>query len=168
MKHGKKDFTVVAPDQVAPNCGFAPPWIKVPSGETFAQTNVITSYLGRQCGLAPAGEIADCQAMQLLADGSDLFTDIMGDKPAERINKWLAYLTSRLHASGFFFENVSYADFGLYIVIDAIVVKKAAGKFVEVELGEKLTKWYSETMPAIPVVAEMKASGVPVLPAGMV
>ena len=168
MKHAGKEFSVLAPDQVAPNCGFAPPWIKVPSGETFAQTNVITAYLGRQCGLAPAGEIADCQAMQLLEDSSDIFTEIGAEKPAERINKWLVYLTSRMHASsGFFFENLSYADFGLYIMIDSIVAKKGVGKLADIELGEKLTKWHAVTMAAIPAVAEMKGSGIPILPAGM-
>ena len=168
MKHAGKEFTVAAPDQVAPNCGFAPPWIKVPSGETLAQTNVIVAYLGRQCGLAPAGEIADCQAMQLLEDASDIFTEIGADKPAERINKWLAYFSSRLHASGFFFEKVSYADFGLYVVLDSILAKKAAGKLADVEFGEKLTKWHTETMASLPAVAEMKASGLPILPPQMV
>merc|ERR1712232_1148650 len=117
------------------------------------------------CGLEPAGEIAACQAMQLLEDGSDIFTEVMAGKPDDRINKWMAYLTSRMHeSSGFFFENLSYADFGLYVIIETIAQKKGAGKLEGVDLGEKLTKWHQETMPSVPAVAELKASGLPVLP----
>merc|ERR1711934_1094849 len=104
----------------------------------MGQTNVMTQYLGRLAGLATANEIQECYAMQLLEDGTDLFNDIMGGKPDDRINKWIAYLTGRMHeSSGFFFESLSYVDFGMYVIIDTIVAKKAVGKLEGVDLGPK-------------------------------
>merc|ERR1740117_602192 len=139
--------------------------LKLPSGKSFAQTNALTCVLGRHCGLAPESEDDDAVAQKLVCDAGDLVEEVLANKPAERLNKWLTYVDGCLSpTSGFFLETLSYADFGMYAAISIIDLKQVHGKLPGVIVPKNLRKWHSETMAAIPAVAEMNKTRVPILP----
>jgi glutathione S-transferase len=164
LKHTGKEFECKGADATPPGVGFAPPFVGFPAGHTVSQSAVITVLVGKEVGLAPEGAAAEAKAQQLVADFADVATEITAGKPAERVNKWLDYVASQLTQSGFFFSALSYADFALYPVLEVLAKKQALGKCEGVVVPEKLASWYT-SMEAIPAIAEMTASGLPILPA---
>mmetsp|Transcript_84531 Transcript_84531/g.272477 ORF Transcript_84531/g.272477 Transcript_84531/m.272477 type:complete len:193 (+) Transcript_84531:117-695(+) len=168
LKHTGKDFEVKGVEAAPADAGFACPFMTLPGGYSIAQTSTIIEVVGAQCGLAPGNEAEDAKAKQLVSDAADLFGEL-STKPDQRLMKWLTYLESNIKDNGYFCSSgLSYADFGVYMTIGVIALKKAVGKLDGVELPPKLEKWYSVTMAAIPAVKEMTDSGIPILPPSMV
>eukprot|EP00656_Telonema_subtile_P006009 TRINITY_DN1275_c0_g1_i3.p3 TRINITY_DN1275_c0_g1~~TRINITY_DN1275_c0_g1_i3.p3 ORF type:complete len:192 (-),score=69.31 TRINITY_DN1275_c0_g1_i3:88-663(-) len=163
LKYAGKDVVLKGADEIPEGTGFACPAMTFPAGFTVTQTGVLTYLTGKETGLCPADPAAAAKAQQIVADGGDLMSEVFGDKPAERLNKWLTYLDGMIGESGFFGAELSFADFGIWPIIEVIHLKQAAGKLEGVEIPSKTKAWF-ETMSAIPAVAELVASGVPVLP----
>merc|ERR1711966_21932 len=161
LVHAGKEHEVKPVNEAPAGCGFAPPMCTFPEGHSIGQTNVLTSEVGKACGLAPEGDAANMKAQQLVADAGDLLTEL--DKPAERVNKWLAYVESTLSGSYFLGDAGTYVDFGYYCVFDVIALKKAAGKLEDVVVPDKLEAWY-QNMAEVKGVAELKARDIPMLP----
>ena len=152
LTHAGADFKTAGAENPGAGSGFAPPYLTLASGETIAQSTVIPFALGQELKLAPSGSQA--KALQISADAGDLLSEIFAGKPDERVNKWLNYIAEQLNSSGFFFDQVSYADFMMWPTIELINLKKAAGKLEGVTVPEALVAWKA-TMDALPAVSSM-------------
>jgi len=61
-------------------------------------------------------------------------------------------------------EKISYVDFAFFMAFECVRLKKGKGKLEGVTIPAKLQSWFAETMRKVPVVEELCASGVPMLP----
>ena len=100
LKHTNTPYEIKGAADVPQGVGFAVPMMTFPEGFSIAQTGVIAATLGATLGLAPTGIADNAKAQQIVADMGDAQGDIFSGKPAERINKWLDYLASRLESNG--------------------------------------------------------------------
>merc|ERR1719454_704169 len=99
-----------------------------PEGFTIAQSGVVIQTLGTKLGLAPSTLGGQAKAMQIVCDIADLGSETMQGKPAERLNKWLNYIASRIEDTGYFCGALSFADFAVVPFMLLLKQKKAAGK----------------------------------------
>eukprot|EP00658_Telonema_sp_P-2_P031140 TRINITY_DN23372_c0_g1_i2.p1 TRINITY_DN23372_c0_g1~~TRINITY_DN23372_c0_g1_i2.p1 ORF type:complete len:254 (-),score=68.54 TRINITY_DN23372_c0_g1_i2:297-1058(-) len=165
LKHTKAEHKVLPSEQVPANAGFAVPMLGFPDGTTIGQTNAICSALGKAVGLAPRAPSALAKADQLVADAGDLCSEVLQNKPDERISKWLAYLADQLSPEfGFLLPTgLSYADFALYYVCLAIHAKQSKDKMQNVVFPDKLSAW-EKSMERLSAVRELNLSKIPILP----
>eukprot|EP00658_Telonema_sp_P-2_P014695 TRINITY_DN155_c0_g1_i3.p1 TRINITY_DN155_c0_g1~~TRINITY_DN155_c0_g1_i3.p1 ORF type:complete len:220 (-),score=76.60 TRINITY_DN155_c0_g1_i3:315-974(-) len=167
LKHAKAEHDIKEPQDAPEGSGFAPPMVGFPEGHTIAQTNAICAAVGRAVGLAPESAADQAKADQLVADAGDITGEVFGGKPAERLNKWLEYLAGNVKENGYFLESgLSYADFAIVPLLKVIAGKQSKGNLEGVVVPEPLLKW-EERMGALDAVAELNASGVPILPDAM-
>mmetsp|Transcript_111430 Transcript_111430/g.315165 ORF Transcript_111430/g.315165 Transcript_111430/m.315165 type:complete len:201 (-) Transcript_111430:48-650(-) len=158
LEHAGQKYTVETPDQ-APSVGFAVPMIKFGSGAAVAQTSAICATLGAALGLEPADPVDKARALQITLDAADLVADLLSDKPAERIEKWLNVLEKNLEASnrGFFAgKSATFPDFAVFLSVVAHTNKGGEIK------QPKLLAWL-EQMKQLPSVKKLAESGIPVL-----
>lgn len=161
-----KDFEIKGSDEVPAGSGFAPPFCGFPGGYTISQTAIISEMVGRQCGYAPSDEGEDAKAKQYFQDVSDLMTDMFKGDP-ERIMKWVNYFDGQVKDNGYLLSfGLSYADFGLFSVLKAIMDKKAVGKLESVSFPAKLQQLYDK-VAANEGVKKLLESGTPMLPPTM-
>eukprot|EP00670_Eutreptiella_braarudii_P001539 CAMPEP_0174299816 /NCGR_PEP_ID=MMETSP0809-20121228/57675_1 /TAXON_ID=73025 ORGANISM="Eutreptiella gymnastica-like, Strain CCMP1594" /NCGR_SAMPLE_ID=MMETSP0809 /ASSEMBLY_ACC=CAM_ASM_000658 /LENGTH=189 /DNA_ID=CAMNT_0015405245 /DNA_START=17 /DNA_END=583 /DNA_ORIENTATION=+ len=141
---------------------FAPPMIETPAGAKCGQTTAIAIVLGQELGYSPSDPAAFAKACQLVADSSDLFSDVSGGKDDERIKKWLQHFEDNLSGKFFCGDSLSFADFNCFMIFTGVSQMKAAlmGGY------PKVNAWI-ETMRALPSSEKLKATGVPFVPESM-
>jgi glutathione S-transferase len=102
-------------------------------------------------------QVDEARANQLLADAADFFSEVFGNKPGDRINKWIGYIDEKLGEQQFFMGSTPNAvDFSFYSVFNLIKAKQNAGKAKDYTISPNLEGWVAR-VEAVPAVAEMLA-----------
>lgn len=167
LKHAGKEYVMKDPSEVPENAGFAVPIVTFPAGYSLSQTCVIAASVGADCGLAPPSTDAaeTAKALQKALDAADLMSNLMDKKPAERINKWLEYVSKTLETESTFMKcGLTYVDFVYHGILEVLTLKIDKGKLEGVKIPDNLVKWHGEFMPKVDGIAKMKATGIPFAP----
>lgn len=107
-------------------------------------------------------QVDEVVANQLLADGGDFFAEVFGNKPADRVNKWIGYIAAKLGEKEYFIGSAPGAvDFSFYAVFNLIKAKQAVGKAEGYVIPPALEAWIAR-IEAVPAVAAM-LSEMPIL-----
>merc|ERR1719469_896867 len=108
-----------------PDKGFACPMFESPTGVKCSQTIAVSFALGKELGFYPDELSEQAKALQLCNDVSDMFGEVMGGKPDERIKKWLQHFEDSLTGEYFCGDKPTYADFNIFMNFTGISQQKA-------------------------------------------
>lgn len=99
-------------------------------GYTLSQTPAICYARGKQRAVLGQGDADEFLANQLFVDIAGSLCDVLANKPSDRVNKWIAYLSNRLGDKNYFRagDGSTAVDFSAFSVFQIIKDKQRLGK----------------------------------------